>query len=410
MVKLPPRVRPYFPQLKRAYTQVTRLVAPTSQRLSRLRGGYLPQGVVDTLEQAAETSGGRCEPARPAETLTRPAAQGFPAAHPTFAAVAGQSVPRVAVAELPGGRVLGPNRAVITGRGDLVQELSWYFGTKRDRPREHPIFMHPFAEAPLHVDGRLGVLATRGDGNYYHFMVDGLARLGVLEQCPQIPRPERWYVPAHAPFQRELLALFGITPDQIVDAAEHEHVEADCLVVPGLPANMVLNPPWVVEYLRSRLLPNIDVPAQRRPVYVTRGSQLNNRRIVNEDAVRAELESRGFDFVDPGAMSVAEQLRAFAGASVIVGAHGAGLANIMFAGAGATVVELFPGGAVLPDCYWTLSRGVPGLGYRYLVAAGGSSRADYNGALVSDIHVNLDDLKRVLDDVSTTAASARELS
>ncbi|MDT4945089.1 MAG: hypothetical protein QOH14_1822, partial [Pseudonocardiales bacterium] len=59
MVRLPPRVRPYFPYLKRAYTTATRLAAPATQRLSRLRGGYLPTGVVATLEGAALSTGGR---------------------------------------------------------------------------------------------------------------------------------------------------------------------------------------------------------------------------------------------------------------------------------------------------------------------------------------------------------------
>jgi capsular polysaccharide biosynthesis protein len=216
--------------------------------------------------------------------------------------------------------------------------------------------------------------------------------------------PERWYVPTRAGFQRELLTMVGIKDDQIVDADEHPHVQADVLVVPGLPANMVLNPPWVVEYLRGRLLPT-DVTLGP-PIYVTRGNQRNNRRIVNEAQVRAELEQRGFAFVDPGAMSVAEQIRAFAAAPVIVGAHGAGLANIMFARSGAAVVELFPGGAVLPDCYWTLARGVPGLRYRYLVAPGGSSRRDYNPALVSDIDVDLGALRRLLDGLSEPAGAA----
>ena len=74
----------------------------------------------------------------------------------------GETFDRLAVAELPGGRVLGPHRAVITGRGDLVHDVSWYFGTRH--AREHPVFLNPFAGAPLHVAGRLGVLASAATG------------------------------------------------------------------------------------------------------------------------------------------------------------------------------------------------------------------------------------------------------
>lgn len=409
MVRLPPRVRPYFPYLKHAYTTATRLVAPATQRLSRLRGGYLPTGVVATLEEAALSTGGRSALARPAEEVSRPAAQGVPAAHATFAAVSGEVIPRVTVAELPGGRVLGPNRAVISGRGDLVHEVSWYFGTDRERPLEHPLFMHPFQPPPVDISGRLGVLASRGDSNYYHFLVDALPRLAIMAQCPEIAPPERWYVPAGAGFQRDLLTMFGLQPDQWIDAGEVPHVRAECLVVPGLPAATVMNPPWVVDLLRTRLLPDGDggVAEPRRPIYLTRGTQLNNRRVVNEAEVLELLTERGFTVVDPGALSVAEQIRACAGASIIVGAHGAGMTNLMFAGPGAAVVELFPGGDVLPDCYWTLSRSVPGLEYRYLAGVGGSMRQDYNRALVSDIVVDVHALAGILDDLAARMSDSR---
>jgi capsular polysaccharide biosynthesis protein len=408
-------VRPYFPYLKQGYTTATRLVAPATQRLSRLHGGYLPTGVVATLEEAAAATGGRSAVARPAEEVSRPAAQGVPAAHATFAAVSGEVIPRVTVAELPGGRVLGPNRAVISGHGELVHEVSWYFGTDRERPLEHPLFMHPFQPSPLEISGRVGVLASRGDSNYYHFLVDVLPRLAIMAQCPQFAPPERWYVPAGARFQRELLAMFGLRPDQWIDAAEVPHVRAECLVVPGLPAATVMNPPWVVDFLRRRLLPvdgddsdrSRGGPEPRRPIYLTRGSQLNNRRVVNEAEVLELLTERGFTVVDPGALSVAEQIRACAGASIIVGAHGAGLTNLMFAAPGAAVVELFPGGHVLPDCYWTLSRSVPGLEYRYLAGIGGSTRQDYNRALVSDIVVDVRALAGILDDLAARMSDSR---
>lgn len=403
MVRLPPRLRPYFPQLKRAYTRATGAVAPATRRLSRLRGGYLPAGVALTMEHAAAGSGGRCVEVRPAETVPRPAALGSPAGHPTFAAGA-TTIPRVAAAELPGGRVLGPARAVVTGSGELLHELSWYFGTDADRPYQHPLFLHPFPPAPRHVPGRLGVLATRGDANYYHFLVDALPRLGVLERSG-LAAPQRWYVPAGAQWQRDLLTAVGIPPEQWVDASTEPHVQADCLVVPGLPATRVLNPPWVAGWLRERLLAGVEVPPpeQRRPLYVGRGGGANNRSVVNEDAVLDLLRGRGFTVLDPGAMTVRDQITAFAGASVIVGPHGAGLTNLLFAPSGAAVVELFPAAASLPDCYWRLSRGVPGLDYRYLTTSPAPVRTDDSSVLVSDIEVDVAALAGLLDDLAQRA-------
>ena len=396
MVRLPPRLRPLFPYLKPAYVGATRAVAPTMQRLSRSRNGLLPTGSVATLEEAAASTGGRCVVARPPEVIERGSITGRPARMPLTDAGDGETVGRVAVAELPDGRVLGPHRAVITGNGDLVYEVSWYFGTKR--PREHPVFLNPFPPPPARIGGRLGVLAHRGDGNYYHFLMDVLTKVGVLEQAPSVPAPDVWYVPAQARFQRELLELFGIGAAQRIDATEQPHVQADMLVVPGPPAMTEKNPPWAVEFLRGRLLPQVDTSGPRRNVYITRGPSANNRSIVNEPALLDVLAAHDFVHVDPGALSVVDQIRTFATANVIVAPHGAALANIIFAPPGSTLVELFPAGCLLPD-YWRLASSVPGMRYRYVSAFGGPRRPTRAGTIVRDIEV----------DVAAVSETLREL-
>jgi hypothetical protein len=397
MVRLPPRLRPLFPYLKPAYVGATRAIAPSMQGLSRRRGGWLPTGSVATLEQAAATTGGRCVVARPPEVIQRGPMMGRPVSMPLTDPGDGETVDRVAVAELPNGRVLGPHRAVITGNGDLVFEISWYFGTKR--PREHPVFLNPFPPPPARINGRLGVLAQRGDGNYYHFLMDVLTKVGVLAQAPQIAPPDVWYVPAQARFQRELLELFGIGAEQRIDAAEQPHVQAECLVVPGPPHMTEKNAPWAVEFLRGRLLPHVDTSGPRRNIYITRGPSANNRSIVNEPELLDVLAPYDFVPVDPGQLSVVEQIRAFATAELIVAPHGAGLANIIFASPGSTLVELFPAGCLLPD-YWRLASSVPGMGYRYVSAFGGPRRPTRAGTIVRDIDV----------DVAAVAATLAELS
>ena len=397
MVRLPARLKPLFPYLKPMYVRATRLAAPTNQFVSRLRGGHLPAGIVPTLAEAAVSTGGRYERARDAEVVARPPMTGFPPDMPLTDPSDGQSFDAIGVAELPNGRVLGSHHAIVTDRDDLVQEVSWYFGTRR--PREHPVFLNPFPQPPLLVPGRLGVLAGRGDGNYYHFLMDVVAKLGVLEQTPTITMPERWYASVSGPpFQRQLLELAGLTADALVDAVEYPHVRAEVLVVPAPPAMSELNPPWAVQWLRDRLLPRVDLSGPGRRIYVTRGPAANNRTVLNDDEVTAVLESRGFVLVDPGAMSVSEQIRTFANAEVIVATHGAALANLVFASPGATVIELFPAGCLLPD-YWRLASGIPGLNYRYLTAQGKAPRHGRAATIVRDIVVDVPALERMLDEL-----------
>jgi capsular polysaccharide biosynthesis protein len=234
--------------------------------------------------------------------------------------------------------------------------------------------------------------------NYFHFMIDVLPRLGVLALCPEIAPPQRWYVPAQTRFQRELLDLFGISAETRIDSSKVRHLRAEHLVVPGLPSMTLINPPWVVEFLRKRLLSSPDDRVPGRSIYVTRGSGSNNRRVTNEPQLVGMLSARGFQVIDPGQISVAEQIRAFAEASVIVAPHGAALANLVFASPGSCVVELFPAGGVVLD-YWKLASGVVGLEYRYLNGRGKSSARGLAQLLVSDIEVDLDTLSSLLDKV-----------
>ena len=104
---------------------------------------------------------------------------------------------------------------------------------------------------PVEVPGRLGVLATRGDTNYYHFLHDVLPRVAVLEQAG-VERPDRWYVPHTTRFQRELLELWGIGED--ADRRQRRGTATSgprpwwC---PGLASTIERNPPWVSQLLRD---------------------------------------------------------------------------------------------------------------------------------------------------------------
>jgi capsular polysaccharide biosynthesis protein len=395
VVRLAEPLRPLFPYLKPAYSVGTEVVAPLSLLASRAHRGYLPTGFVATLEKAAASSGGSSWTIRLPEETDRSLPVGRPPGHPTFAAEARELIGRVALAELPDGRVLGPHAAVITGAGDLVGEVSHYFGTWR--PRQHPLYLHPFPPDPVAVDGRLGVLAYQGGAvNYYHFVTDVLPRIAIAEQCADREPPERWYVPASTQDRAGLLDRLGITAERRIDSTQVPHVRAECLVVPGLPG-IEQHPAWVVPFLRERLLPAEYERIPGRCLYVTRGAAKNNRAVLNEAELVTALSDRGFMPVDPGALTIDDEIRTFAEADVVVSAHGAALTNMVFMNPGALVIELFPASHVMP-AYWKLAGTVPGLGYQYLCGLGPERRPDRTKMLVSDIEVDIPGLLAMLDE------------
>lgn len=397
MVRLSEGLRPYFSPLKRVYTVGTRAVSPATVRLSGFRGGWLPTGVAATMEDAAQDAGAFTL-ARPEEVLHRVRPVGDPERYWCFEEALTETVPRVGVLELEGGRVLQPHSVVITAANRWLWEQCWYFGTTK--PRQHPMFLHPFPPPPVDVPGRLGVLTTRGDANYYHFLHDVLPRVAVLEQAG-VERPDRWYVPRTTRFQKELLELWGIAEDQIVNSDEVPHVRAEVLVVPGVASTVERNPPWVSQLLRKRLVPaGVDrVPG--RYLYLARRAGRNNRCVLNEAEVLALLEPLGFQVVDPGDLSVKDQIRTFAEADVIVAPHGASLANLPFCSPGAALLELFPSQSMVAD-YWKMTCGVEGLEYQYLSGTGPAAGTVREQFVVADITVDLTKLEAM---VSTLLAA-----
>jgi capsular polysaccharide biosynthesis protein len=387
-----------FPLAKRTVLAATELAGPLVRRMPARpnRPGPPRSLTASTPDYAAAhpDAGLRVVEVRPRLELSRPPAIGLPADHFTFARHRRVTVPPAIVAQLPLGRAVGHYGAAVSADDTLLFDLSPYYGAFR--PTQHPIFLSWRLPPMEDVPGRVAVLTTRGVDNYFHFLTDVLPRLDLLHRAGV--EPDRYLVNRTTAFQRELLDSLGIDQARTVTSADHPHIRPDCLVVPSLPDSHLRAPPWIAQWLRQQLLPGQVGPPRRR-LYVTRGVRKNTRRVENEAEVLRALAPRGFETVDPGSLSVAEQIRLFSEAEVVVGAHGAALTNLVFCPAGAAVVELFP-----PDyvnvCFWALATAVGGLHYRYLVGDGLPTRQRRMLGVASDITVDPRQVVRLVDEVT----------
>jgi capsular polysaccharide biosynthesis protein len=400
MTKVPVALRRVQPQIANALRWVTRVVGPVTRRLSPVLG---PRGVPVAAERSTRRyvaegvpSHAHLEVVRPSEHLKRDLPDGEPAHHHRFVDEAEYDLPEAFVLDLAGGKVLGGLGAVITDDHRLLFDVSPYFAI--DEPRHHPIFRRLLLPEPEPVDGSVAVLATRGDENFYHFMLDTLPRLGLLEDTRPLDSLDRFVVRHHRPFHRQLLQMCGVPSDRILDPSTHPYVHARRLVVPSIPALHGQTPGWVVDFLRRRLMPTDPVPRDRPSrFYISRGVERRTRAVVNEAAVIDMLAVRGIEPVSLDGMSISEQVELFRGADMIVSPHGAGLTNIVFCGPRTRVVEVFSPHYVNP-CFWKLSSQIEGVDYAYVLGTGTSPppERDMEGVSV-DITVDLDRLGKVLD-------------
>jgi capsular polysaccharide biosynthesis protein len=177
------------------------------------------------------------------------------------------------------------------------------------------------------------------------------------------------YVPTDAPFMKETLTLWGIDPVKIIQPIDDFHyIEADELIVPSITRRIPTDSktfqstttlasywtPWVIEYIRNKYLPlaqqSVDPNKFSKRVFISRKDS-THRIMLNEDEVFSLFEQHGFKSYVLGQMSFLEQVALFAQAEIIIGAHGSGLANLIFAKPGTQVIEIFQARSDATECY-----------------------------------------------------------
>jgi hypothetical protein len=127
---------------------------------------------------------------------------------------------------------------------------------------------------------------------------------------------------------------------------------------------------------------NKKVPHRRR-IYVSRQDS-SARRLLNEQEVILLVESLGFDVIQTSRMLVEEQIDAFSSCDMVVGPHGAGMANVIFCRPGTPFLEL------MTDSYvqWSMRRLASVSSLRYGCVLGheiGSSTVQQEKSWVVDV-------------------------
>jgi hypothetical protein len=112
--------------------------------------------------------------------------------------------------------------------------------------------------------------------------------------------------------------------------------------------------------------------ARSRRLFVSRPDS-SARRLLNEAEVLAALAKSSVEPVAPGLLSLADQIRTFHAADLIVGPHGAGLANCGFCEPNSSLLELFSE-YTTQGHFWAAASGA---GMRYGFIAGTSFDQDW---------------------------------
>lgn len=255
----------------------------------------------------------------------------------------------VTLVELEWGRVYsaGPKTLVSLDDGEIVHR-----GGLDDEECRHRL-----GERYLVLRGTTVLLAdTDGAQCYYHWMVDAMPKLGVVERAGiPLADVDHFLIRKLATgFQRETLARAGVTPERVVESDRYPRLCCERLIlvrmVNGI--NMQMNrfvPAWLRQLIPTTAAAPDATPAERLRLYIGRPKGVR-RGISNEDELRPVLERAGFEIRVMEGMTVAEQAALLARADALVSPHGAALTNMVFCRPGIDVVEIY-GRHVYPFYY-----------------------------------------------------------
>jgi capsular polysaccharide biosynthesis protein len=295
--------------------------------------------VAEILKNNPEISYKACSPAKYVEYEKLPVAENH-YLHPykgTFQ--------ETFILNIPKGQVYGVDGHVLVG-DSLINELVW---------QNCALPKHQINDArqnkPIKKNSRMAVIAQSGNSFYYHWIVEILGRLALLEQAGE--EYDYLYVPTYRPFMKEALLLWGVSPDKIIDSTDDVLYEVDELIVPSLIASIRTDgsprlahyaPKEIVEYVKNKLIDSFEKQNEEysfcKKVFISR-SDAQFRKILNEDEVFEKFAAQGFERYILSNLSLVEQIALFKNAEIIVGTLGSGLTNILFCNTDALVVDIF---------------------------------------------------------------------
>jgi capsular polysaccharide biosynthesis protein len=272
-------------------------------------------------------------------------------------------VPASSVLTLRAARVVGPHGWIIGAPDTFLSETSWFRGDSSTCGVHDLLRVRPTRR----LEGRTVSLASDwASSNYLHFLLDAVPRLGLLEAAGvPISAADHVIVPdLPSRTGREILERLDLPAAKAIALSTLGIVECEELVVTSYPGIRRTITRRQTSFVRQRLVP--EVAARGRRIYVSRGDRAR-RRLANEAEITSVLERSGFEVYTPG--RGVDDLRTFAEAAIVVGAHGAGLANLAACAAGTAVIELLPDGHLYPYFY-TLATSI-GCSYACIVGQGG---------------------------------------
>jgi hypothetical protein len=225
------------------------------------------------------------------------------------------------------------------------------------RGDQHWIDRDALHEAPR-LEGPLLVFYDGGLHRYANWLTGAMPSLDAISR--QVPRNSRVLLPGtllqmqRRPSvfnHRDVLKLCGFSRLPVMESSA-DLVWVDDVIFMDRPTPDQV-PADQLKDFRERVLQPFGGPGERnKRIYIKRSGV---GAVADRHEIERFLAAQGFEHVQLEHLTHEAQLRLFQEAAFVVGAHGGGLANLVFSYPGVKVLELMQDNAFRPD-FWSLSN------------------------------------------------------
>lgn len=234
----------------------------------------------------------------------------------------------------------------------LIRDISKQFNTQglSLNLKKSQVLKYGTPKLKKKIQGKiLSIIQGASGHNYFHWLYDILPKIYLIHLKKKIKYFDYFYVPKiYQRFQYETLKYFGINKSKLIDSDKFKHVEAKNIFTIEHPYhnkkfwwdsfNSI--PSWIVNFLRNFLKYKKKFKCKKK-IYIDRTDtkSIHNQIINNKELINF-LKSKGFEIYKLASLPFNKQIYLFFNAKIIIGAHGAGLANICFCKKKTLIIDL----------------------------------------------------------------------
>jgi len=197
----------------------------------------------------------------------------------------------------------------------------------------------------------VALIYDQWSGNYYHWLIDTLPRLLILRE--KFPDYLLLMPKDGAPFMKATASILGFK--NYLDIEKNQILDAHKVIIPEQAAHTLFHDPNLIQRLQKELLDGLGYVKTKphRRIYISRSTQ-QKRKVTNELDVRNIVSKYNFEVMHFENMTFENQAALMQEAEVVIGVHGANLANILFMQPKCAVIEMLNINSVNP-LYFRLS-------------------------------------------------------